>query len=286
MNTELNLLFDAVVEVFALSTMLGVGLRVQLHQVLEPLKQLSVPLRALVANFILVPLLAIGIAKLLSLDSELSMGLYLISLCAGAPIVAKYTEMANGDLGFATALMIFLQLSTILLVPVLLPLSPWSLGNVTVDGLEVLQTLALSMFAPIIVGMLVRQYKARLAGKLAPWMARLSSVALLFLIVLGVGLNYPELSGLVGSHAFGAALLLIAGGWIIGWLACPPPNSKRVVFGLIGSSQNDTAALLIVAQEIEEPTILIMVLAFDVVMTVVNTGAALLAKRYIVGSRG
>ncbi len=48
---------------------------------------------------------------------------------------------------------------------------------------------------------------------------------------------------------------------------------------MIGSSQNSTAALLIVAQEIEEPTILIMVLAFDVVMAFVNAGAALLAKR-------
>jgi BASS family bile acid:Na+ symporter len=193
--------------------------------------------------------------------------------------------MAKGDLGFATALMILLQLCTILLVPILLPLSPWNLGEVAVDGLAVLQTLALSMFLPILAGMLIRQYWRKLAERLTPWMGRLSTVALLVLTVLGVGMNHSALRGLVGSHAFDAALMLIAGGWVIGWLTSSPPNNKRVVSALIASSQNNTAALLIVAQEIEAPMVLLMVLAFDVVMTLVNAGAAHLAGRHLVDGR-
>ncbi len=193
-----NWFFDGAVEVFALSTMLGVGLRVRPQEIVEPLKRWTLPARTVLANFVLVPLLAIGIARLFDLNSELALGLFLISLCSGAPITAKFTEMAGADLGYATSLIIFLQLGTILLVPIMLPFSPWSLGDVNVNGLEVLQTLALSMFAPIVVGMVVRRYWERFADRAAPWMGHLSSAALLVLVVLGIGTNHAELRTLVG----------------------------------------------------------------------------------------
>jgi predicted Na+-dependent transporter len=51
------------VTVFAVSSMLSVGLAYTIGQILSPLREARAVFRALVANFVLVPLLAVGIER-------------------------------------------------------------------------------------------------------------------------------------------------------------------------------------------------------------------------------
>ena len=61
MSESLSLLFNLSVLVFVLASMFGLGLSLTLKQVLEPMRNVSLVLKALAANFILAPLLiAVG----------------------------------------------------------------------------------------------------------------------------------------------------------------------------------------------------------------------------------
>ena len=73
--------------VFLLTSMLEVGLSLTVQQVLAPLQNGWLVLRALLANFILVPLLAFGIAKGLRLEQPFAIGLLLLGLAPGAPFI-------------------------------------------------------------------------------------------------------------------------------------------------------------------------------------------------------
>ena len=75
MREILSTMLDFVIPAFSVSSMLSVGLRYTARQILNPLRNPFGVVFSLGANFILVPLLGIAIARLLSLDRPLAVGL-------------------------------------------------------------------------------------------------------------------------------------------------------------------------------------------------------------------
>src|SRR4029434_4221054 len=102
--------------------MLSVGFSYTLRQIVTPLRNLRGVLAALLANFVLVPLLACLVTRVLALDPALAMGLMLVSTAAGAPFLIKLTQMADGDLAFAAGLLVLLLVATMIYMPIVVPL--------------------------------------------------------------------------------------------------------------------------------------------------------------------
>src|SRR4051794_5882215 len=86
---------------FVLSSMLAMGLSLSVTQIVNPLKSVRLVALSLVANFILMPLAALGLARLLALDEPLGIGLLLLGVAAGAPFLPKLAQVAKGNLAFA-----------------------------------------------------------------------------------------------------------------------------------------------------------------------------------------
>ena len=75
--------------IFVLTSMLGMGFSLTVPQILSPLHNVRLVILSLAANFILVPLLAIGILMVFPLSEGLSIGLFLLGTAAGAPFLPK-----------------------------------------------------------------------------------------------------------------------------------------------------------------------------------------------------
>jgi len=106
--------------VFLLASMLEVGLSLTVGQILAPLKNTRLVILSLVANFLVVPLLAVGIAKAIGLEQPFATGLVLLGLAPGAPFIPKVVQLARANLAFATALMVLLMVGTLFDLPILL----------------------------------------------------------------------------------------------------------------------------------------------------------------------
>ena len=78
-------LLSVAVLVFSVSTMLSVGLGHTVRHVFGPMRDARAVIRALLANFVLVPLVAFGLSKAMRLDSSYETGLMLFATAAGAP---------------------------------------------------------------------------------------------------------------------------------------------------------------------------------------------------------
>ena len=91
---------------FVLSSMLAMGLGLTLGGIIAPLRGARRVILSLLANFVLMPLLALGIAALLRLAQPLGVGLLLLGSAAGAPFLPKLTQLAKGNLAFAVGLMV------------------------------------------------------------------------------------------------------------------------------------------------------------------------------------
>src|SRR5260221_4626684 len=162
-------------------------------------------------------------------------------------------------------------------MPIILPLL---LPGVRVDPLSIAASLVLTMLLPLGVALIVRARYPEPAGQLQPMMGRVSTVALLLLFVTSVLANYRRLIGVIGTGGIIAALALIGGGFITGYLLSGPGNDTRGVLGL-GTGQRDiSAALLVGTQDVTDPDDLAMVLVASTVgLFVLFPIAAELGKR-------
>ena len=113
---------------------------------------------SLLANFVLMPLAAVGLAALLRLDQPLGVGLLLLGAAAGAPFLPKLAQIAKGNLAFGVGLMVLLMVVTVGYLPLVLPLL---LPGVSVNPAQIARSLFLLMLLPL-AGALVVEPGSRL----------------------------------------------------------------------------------------------------------------------------
>src|SRR5437899_13015617 len=81
--------------------MLGIGLGLSVGEIVAPLRKVRLVILALVANFIVLPVGAIGLGRLVGLDEAFAIGLLLLASAAGAPFVPKLPQPPPGNVPFA-----------------------------------------------------------------------------------------------------------------------------------------------------------------------------------------
>jgi BASS family bile acid:Na+ symporter len=91
-------------------------------------------------------------------------------------------------------------------------------------------------------------------------MTQASNVALALVLVTSLLANFQELIGGIGTGGILAALILILGGVIGGYLLGGPGGDTRSVLGLGTGQRNISAALLVSTQSFSDPNVLAMVL--------------------------
>jgi len=153
MNAVLARLESLAVLIFALSSMLSVGLGHDWRDVIAPLRHPSTVTCALLANFVLVPLLVHFILKVLPTDRALAIGLLLVATAAGAPFLIKLTEAARGDVAFSATLLVLLLPITIVYMPLVLP---FALPEADVRAGAIAEPLALTILLPLSAGLAKR----------------------------------------------------------------------------------------------------------------------------------
>lgn len=270
MSEVLETLAMLSVLVFVISSMLSMGLSLTTKQIVEPLKDTKLVVLALVTNFVIVPIIAYALARVLSLDESLSIGLILISMAAGAPFLPKLVEVAKGNTPFSVGLMVLLMVVTIVYLPLVLPLV---VTGVEVNPLDIARSLIIMMLIPLAIGLFIKARYEDAAEKIHPTFASASNIAILVLIVLGVVLNFESMIALIGSKGLLAAALFIVGALIAGYLLGGKDRSIKSVMAL-GTGQRNISAALVVAAQNFDSEVITFVLVFAVIGFIVLFPAA------------
>jgi len=248
--------------VFVVSSMLAVGLSLTVAQILAPLHSVRVVSFALLANFVLMPLAALAIARLLRLDQPLGVALLLLGTAAGAPFLPKLVGVAKGDLAFSVGLMVLLMVLTVGYMPLVLPLL---LEGVSVDPLKIAKSLLLLMLLPLAVGLAIKARLEAIATRARPVLDRISSLSLVVLIVLLLATNIRNVVSLFGTRGILASILFLVVGFGVGWLLGGPGSDTRSVMALGTSQRNIAAALVVGGQNFTDPDVLVMVVVVAIV---------------------
>ena len=258
MDDILAVIMQLSILVFVITSMLAMGLNLTIAQIIGPLRNMKLVILALVANFILVPVLAYLILLVIPLDQGLATGLILLATAAGAPFLPKLAQAAKGNLAFSVGLMTLLMLVTIIYMPLVLP---FLLSGVEVDALEIAKSLIILMLFPLAIGLFIKARYESVATSLQPHMAHTSTFGLVLLMVSAILLNFSAIVSIIGTGGVIVILLFLAGAFVMGYFLAGRDGQLRSVMGLGTAQRNVSAALVVAGQNFaDDPNVLVMIL--------------------------
>ncbi len=247
---------------FVVSSMLAMGAGLTISQILEPLRNARLVVLALLANFVLMPIGALALAKVLWLDEPFGVGLLLLGCAAGAPFLPKLAELAKGNLAFAVGAMVLLMVVTVGYLPVVLPLL---LPGVTVDPWRIARSLVLLMLLPLAIGLALKAQYEDMSRRVKPVLDWISNASLILLVLLITAANIDKVLQVFGTRGILAGLLFVALGLGIGWLLGGSDASTKRVMALGTGQRNIAAALVVASQSFSDPKVVVMVIVVAIV---------------------
>jgi len=224
------------------ASMAGMGLGLTIAQITAPLKNGRLVVLMLLANFVLVPLFAFAITRIIPLEEALKIGLIIVACSAGAPFLVLEARGAKANMGVAVGMMTLLMVVTVFFLPLVLPLL---LTGVEVDAGSIAKSLIVLMLIPLILGLLVKSNSPETAQHWMPVMNKIGSLGIMILLVVGLGLNISSVLSLIGTRGFLALLIFIAGTLLLGMAIGGRDPKVRNVTGLGTAQRNVTAALVV-----------------------------------------
>jgi BASS family bile acid:Na+ symporter len=271
MSEILKQIGDLTVFAYVVSSMLAIGMSLQLGELVAPLRNLRLVTAALAVNFIAAPLLAFLLSRAIPLQPAHAVGLLLLGAAAGAPFIPKLAEIAGGNLANSVAIMVLLMVGTIVLMPLLLP---FIVPGLSADPLSIATPLIVLLLLPLAIGLVLSARWRRICERLLPVLRQLSNLAFLLLLLLLVGLNSQALLDTLGSFAVGTYVLFVVAMVLLGYAVGGEDQRRRGVLALASGQRNISAALVVAVEGFDDPAVVVMLLVGAVVGLVVLLGAA------------
>ncbi len=197
------------------------------------------------AQFIIMPLVAWVLCRLLNLPSELALGVILVGCCPGGTASNVICYLAKGDVALSVAMT---GVST-LLAPFETPLLVLLLAGETVDVdvLGMFISIVQVVILPIVVGLVVNHYFGNFTQKVIPYMPMLSTLAIAAIIGIIVSHNAQNIMGcslLVAVAVILHNMLGLSLGYLAGKLTGMSPEKRTAISIEVGMQNSGLASSL------------------------------------------
>ncbi|HSC51354.1 MAG TPA: bile acid:sodium symporter [Gaiellaceae bacterium] len=270
-----NAIFNASLAVMILALVTGLGLSLTLHQILAPLRRVWVLVATVIANSVLAPLVAIGVSHALPLSTQSRVGVELAAMAAAGPVGMKAAELTKrADMAMAVSFTIVLQVLNIAVAPLF---AKQIVTGATVDPWSIVKDLLLLVLAPLVIGQILRARHPEHAEGWQPGLEKISNVALLVAIAVGIAVNWKLLVHAIGSWVLVASAVIVVVCMLLGWLAgrVGDPNSAMTISMVSGMRFTPIGLIVIATTLHNEGAYLIPALLFSLAATVIPIVAGL-----------
>ena len=259
---------------FVVMYMLSVPLETTRGEIIKTLGHVNLMGRALVANFVIIPILGFGIARIFDLPPDIRIGFLLLSMAPGGLLALQFARVSNGNRVFAVALLFLFCLLAILIVPAaaLLFFPTDGAGRSPFGWL--IMMLFLLILLPAAIGRLLQTLIPAQAPTLGLWLGRLSIVVFAIAALAAGGYKSASIK-LMGTYGVAAIISLIFVSWIVGWLSGGPEIENRKVLAISSSMRNVGVCLPIASNFFSGNDIATPLLAFSGLMIPMNLVFAL-----------
>lgn len=184
-------------------------------------------------RYLLMPLVALCVARVLRLGPDLAAGFILVGCCPSAVASNVMTFLSRGN----TALSVTISTCNTLVAPLLTPLLFlfYAGSFIKVDAAGMLLSIAKIVLLPVFAGILIRLVARERIRHVIPYLPAISALSLILIVMAGIALNADRIA-VVGAIAFAGVALHNGFGLALGFLASrklfrlAQPDAQAVTF--------------------------------------------------------
>jgi bile acid:Na+ symporter, BASS family len=273
---------DVTLVLFIVSTMLSIGLSVNLKQIKTTISNYKLMTKGLLANFLIIPLVAWIIVQVIPMEESISIGFLLVSVCAGAALGPKFAQISKSDIALAATMMFILSALTALVTPLWLDAffgsagdsadSAYSAGfsTPTIDTSRIIIELVILYLIPMVFGILINnRYPDR--AKIRTLLEKVSTILLILVAVIVLVTNLSDIYHyVVGITGIIISIVSVMIYGTLGYILGGPriPTKRSLVFDT--AVRNDAIALLIATQSFSDhPNVAVVVVVFGLTQIII-----------------
>jgi BASS family bile acid:Na+ symporter len=217
-------------------------------------------LRSLLAMYILVPLAALALVKLVTLQPGVEIALLVLAVSAGAPLLPRKL-LAIGDGAYIFSLVVISSLLAIVLVPAwLAQLGPQFGHTVDLEPGKMAWVLAKSFFFPLVAGMLVRGLVPLLADRSSSRLMGIAGLVLTISALVLLGLHWEVLLDVRWTGVLALAVLIVTALAIGHWLGGPAEDYRTAL--AVACSTRHLGIAVLVASSLPGPRTAVIVAVY------------------------
>lgn len=195
--------------------MLGLGLSLKNDDFLRIFKYPKAVTIGLIGQLVILPIIALAIAKIIPMPPAIAVGLIILALCPCGPSSNMITYLAGGDVALAVTLTVFSSIITIFTIPLFASLAVNSfLGTSAIVSLPIGTTMGqifLITVIPIALGMYIQYQFPETSRRLEKATNKLAVGFLVLIIILLVVKEWSRLPSFIVQAGMGVMLLNILG---------------------------------------------------------------------------
>jgi predicted Na+-dependent transporter len=267
---------------FVVVYMFSVPLETTQGEIIGHFKDFNLMGRALLVNFVIIPILGVIILRFFDLPPEIRTGFLLLAIAPGGLLALQFARVSKGNRVFAVAILLAFCLLAILITPLLVYLLFPREGAGRLPFGRLTMMLLLLIVAPLIIGRALQKFIPGHAPRLGLWLGRFSIVIFIVAAMMAGRYKSPAIK-LMGSEGIAAIVVLILGAWAVGWLLGGPEVRNRKVLAISSSMRNVGVCVLIASNYFSGTDVSIPLLAFSGIMIPMNMVFAVVAGRILRG---
>lgn len=202
--------------------------------------------RAMAALFLVMPLLAVGLAIAFHFHPAVEVAMIALAISPIPPLMPRKVVKAGIGFSFAIGLVVAASLVAVVVIPLVVDLLGLLLGRAAhITMGTVFRVVLLTVILPLGAGMALRALVPGLADRFGPRLGDAAALLMLACLLPTIVAVWPQIAGLVGNGTILALVVFTAAGLATGHLLGGPEAEDRVVLALATGCRHPGVALSI-----------------------------------------
>jgi BASS family bile acid:Na+ symporter len=235
--------------------MFGVALELTIQDFKDLAKNPRSTLAGVFSQFLFLPAITFLLVYLIQPGASLALGMMMVAACPGGNISNFFSQLSGANTALSVSLTAIATSLAIIATP--LNFTFWAsmygptnelLREVSLDFWEVFKIVVIILGIPLILGMVVRHFKPKLALRLTKWIKGFGVIFFAGFVLVAFGMNFENFLNYV-HHVIGYVFIhnafALLGGFAIGALLKLPFEDRKSIAIETGIQNSGLGLLLI-----------------------------------------
>ena len=243
---SLEALIPMVLKTSIFLTVLGLGLRASVHDVVSLARDRSRLVRSMVATIVIMLIVAALLALSFDLNPAVKIALVALSISPVPPLWPKRTLKAGGDESFTLGLLVATAALSIITIPIAVEVFQRVFGIPLRMSADVIaRTVLVTILLPLFLGITVRQLVPSFARDTATAISSTGTALLVAGVIPLLIKLWPATTSLIGDGTLAAMTAFVVIGLAAGHFLGGPARESRAVLALACASRHPAIAIAI-----------------------------------------